>query len=110
MISNERAKVKDENSKCDKHVIDYLLKIHDSIQDMVIKTEDRSIGATNITVVASVLVMIISKYGDNAAMCYLLFPVGVLTVLSLYTYHNRVSAILRGYLAGIEDVLAQKNR
>lgn len=93
--------------------IEYLLNIHSKIQDMVIKTEDRSIGATNIATIIAILSVFVtdlngkSKEETNNIYC-LFLPLGVLAVLSIYIYHNRISAILRGYLAGVEDILSKK--
>ncbi len=98
------------NNNNDKEIIDYLLKIHSTMQNIVIKSEDRSIGATNVAAIVAILGIFVSNMDkeSNSIFYCLLFPIGVLAVLSIYTYHNRISAILRGYLAGIEDVLAQK--
>ena len=89
--------------------IEYLLNIHSTIQNMVNQTDERGIGATNIVAIIAIMGVLVANLNSETTSIYcILFPIGVLTILSLYTYHNRVSAILRGYLAGIEDILATK--
>lgn len=86
--------------------IEYLLKFHDTIQSMVNKTDDRGAGTINIAVVIAAIAMLISN-SINYRLCYIFIPMCVLIVMSIYCFNNRVSAILRGCLAGVEDILAE---
>ena len=93
-----------QNEKTNRR-IEYLLRFHESIQTLECQTETHSAGTLNISVVIATVALLGSKQ-INYKLCYILFPMCVLVVLSIYCYNNHVSAVLRGCLAAVEDILS----
>lgn len=87
--------------------LEYKIRLWEQLQGIVIENESRNTGSISIlTVVAcasSLFVILSDDKLQLLSIFYYMVPLLIMLCLFVYTFNNRVSAITRGYLAGLED-------
>ena len=93
-------------TESNKEKVEYLLRYHESIQARANQVDEHGAGALNIAVVVAA-VAIFGSDTLNKDIILILIPMSVIIVFSIHSFNNRITAILGGCLAGVEDVLAE---
>ena len=81
------------------------IELWKQMQQMVMDVEGRNFSGFGFSSVVSVVTAIIAEYNEKFSYFVLVIPVIMLFGIFMISFNNRTSAILRGYLSGIEDEL-----
>ena len=87
--------------------IEYKIVLWEKLQSIVIENENRNTGTVS---VVSIITTGITLYGvlwdsEIINVIFYMLPLLICFCAFIYTFNNRVSALIRGYLAGIEDII-----
>lgn len=81
------------------------IELWKQIQHIVMDVEGRNFSGFGFSSVISVVTAIIAEYNEKFSYFVLVIPIIMLFGIFMISFNNRTSAILRGYLSGIEDEL-----
>ena len=81
------------------------IELWKQMQQMVMDVEGRNFSGFGFSSVVSVVTAIIAEYNEKFSYFVLVIPIIMLLGIFMISFNNRTSAILRGYLSGIEDEL-----
>lgn len=91
--------------------IEYKISLWNQLQSMVVNTENRTHSMLSFgTIISTVLALVTLLFGtgntnsDKLFTCaYALVPLILLLAMFLAAFNNKYSALMRGYLAGLEE-------
>lgn len=81
------------------------IELWKQMQQMVMDVEGRNFSGFGFSSVVSVVTAIIAEYNEKFSYFVLVIPIIMIFGIFMISFNNRTSAILRGYLSGIEDEL-----
>lgn len=87
--------------------IEYKIALWEKLQSIVVENENRNTGSVSVVSIIATGITLCGVLWDNEIInvIFYMFPLIICFCVFIYTFNNRVSALIRGYLADIEDVI-----